>query len=183
MATDAPVPSWARDMVITELRKAGPDGIAKDALQEAVGLGPTDLRGVLDALVDEGWAEDTDDGWAYAEPEVLGQAADEIDFDKYPVDFGTAAAEPPVPALPEALGGLPQSGPYRARVVVDVMFHREADDDDVLALANAFRDGAVAGVLRNFSDLQVAGTVEAIDVFDNPRRVWPPRAGVDEVLE
>lgn len=180
MVTDAPVPSWARDMVITELRKAGPDGIAKDDLQEAVGLGPTDLRGVLDALVDEGWAEGTEDGWAYAEPEVLGQAPDD-EADDAP-HAPLSPPEPPVPALPEALGGLPQSGPYRARVVVDVMFHREADDD-VLALANAFRDGAVAGVLRNFSDLQVAGTVEAIDVFDNPRRVWPPRAGVDEVSE
>lgn len=176
-------PEWARDLVLTELRREG--HLTKDALQEATGVGPGDLRATMETLEREGLVSQTDTGWSVVEGredegalgDVLGQptewpAGDAIAAEQRAADAASGGSDVE-PGDLAALGAqLGSAGPIRVRVVVDVMFIPE-EGENVMELAELMRFAATQGVIDRHPDLQTSGTLESVDVFDAPRRLYP----------
>lgn len=176
-------PEWARDLVLTELARTGHR--TKEELQEATGVGPGDLRATLEGLEQEGRVSPSDTGWSIVEaPEedgalgdVLGQptewpAGDAIAAEQRAAEQASGGSDVE-PGDLAALGAqLGSAGPIRVRVVVDVMFIPE-EGEQVMELAELMRFAATQGVIDRHPDLQTSGTLESVDVFDAPRRLYP----------
>lgn len=136
-------------------------------------MGPGDLRLCLAELTEEGTVKETDEGWELTEGAldgVLGQPTDEPELEGQ-----EQAQEPPdgvvgVQTLPAALEA--SAGPIRARLVVDVMFFAMPGEDP-LEEAGHMRSTAVNAMSEKYPDLQVSATLESVDVFDAPRRIFP----------
>lgn len=163
------VPQWATDSVLVELQK-GPQ--SKEDLQEAVGMGPGDLRRTLDALVEDGVIRETEDGWEAdptAEPsDVLSQ-----DVAEHPLDMPPQPEEPEeAPGGAEPQGEVPEAatGPYRARVLLEVNYQPEGEP---VSEAHELREAAIEGILTRYPDLTVGGQLIDVVVFDTPRRIYP----------
>jgi hypothetical protein len=62
MAQSEQPENWARDMVVSELQRAFPDGILPSDLQDRLGIGTSDLRIVLGALREDGTIRDDGSG-------------------------------------------------------------------------------------------------------------------------
>jgi hypothetical protein len=155
---------WARDVILTELRRRYPDAVEKADLQEAVGIGPGDMRDALAELIETREVAETDDGYEWVEVEdragVIGQDPD-------------GAVEPPqtddVPAAAPPPGAY-----YRVGILLHVTFvpQGEGDGDETArSEAEEIRAEAMNGVLNAFSDLGVASAVVTLEAFDNPRQV------------
>lgn len=146
-------------------------------LQERTGVGPGDLRTCLAELETEGVVEPTDGGWALSEGAldgVIGQPTDWTepedaqDGQEQPVEASEAPTE--VHTLPPALEGA--GGPIRARIVMDVMFFTTPGEEPVEE-AQAMRHTALERMSAIYPDLQVSATLESVDVFNAPRRIYP----------
>lgn len=163
--------------MLTELRRAAPDGLDKEDLQEKTGVGPGDLRAVLDELTEGGAVEATDSGWELTEGAldgVLGQTTE-----AWEAEAAQEGQKPPQEAseAPEGVQTLPaaleaSAGPIRARIVVDVMFFASPGEDP-LEEAGHMRVTAVSTMSERYPELQVSATLESVDVFDAPRRIFP----------
>jgi hypothetical protein len=183
-------PAWARDLVLTELRREAA-GMGKEKLQEHTGIGAGDLRATIAALELQGAVVATDDGWALAEgyEEAADDATSRADeaFMGQDTEWPALVAPDDAPAPPvsaeeaaardmaRAMGVVATAGPVRARVVVDVMFHPE-EGDNLVSLGHGWAAQAAALLHEKNPDLQISGTLESVDVFDRPRRLYPTDA-------
>lgn len=199
MSADAAAPSWAQDVIYTELQRRFPKGLSKEELQEATGAGTDDLRAAIAAMEDAGvlteFSEDGADGWAIVEQadgtavppggleEDDGPDAHGQDVDGFGAPSGDDAA--PVEAAEERERGngpveaaVGVGGPYRARLTVDVLFYPEPEgatspDAQAVVDADEFLAAAQDGIRQRWADLNIGGAVDAVEVFDLPRKVWP----------
>jgi hypothetical protein len=192
-----PVPDHVRDLVTVELKRVFPDGLEKHDLQEVTGLGPSDLRGVIEELEGEGLLEGTDEG---------GFRLSEKGYDPETADDGfigqplgarveTPEEEPeavesddPEDALPDfpLPDGPPVTGVtdldadpvrYAAIIALEVNFFPELrapelPDDAAVREGKLIAETAAAGVLAAFPDLPVAARVIEVQAFDSPRSVY-----------
>lgn len=190
-------PTWARDIVLTELRREFPAPIEKADLQARTGLGTEDLRAVLNDLEEEKYLEDSAEGFVLSEmgydpetagaPTAIGQtmpADEESDGDPAGVDVPPEAVgepeeapegDPPRPATPGPPVGETR---YSAVLAAEVGYYPEAGDgeaDDPAAVREAQEmaklvQRAFGGV---YPDLPVTVRVVSVQAFDSPRTVWP----------
>lgn len=162
----AEAPQWAVDLIETELSRAGPDGLSKTELQQAVGLGTDDLRTALE--------------------DALAQGVVVIDEDAYKPGPGLGAAGADPDGAPEEAG--PTDGPvdaevydpeagqsYRTRIALEVTWApdgpEEATDDAARRIAGDFRDLVAQALSRQYPDLSVGAAVESVDVLGTVRRI------------
>ena len=125
------VPDHVRDIVLVEMRRTFPEPTEKHDLQEMTGLGPSDLRAVVEELTAEGLLEDagtgfklTDKGYdpETAEDEPGGVIGQPVGKGVEPVEED--AEQPPasdedddLPSLEEELGVAPVHEPELAAAV------------------------------------------------------------------
>jgi hypothetical protein len=175
MAGDGP--DWARDVVLTELRRRWPDSIEKTELQAAVGIGPGDLRGVLSALIVSGEVREVDEGaeagYEYVDVEDRAAFAEQVERDADAVDDAIDELEEAgLVEVTEETTARPGVS-YRAGILLHVTFVPEGDEGDRSAVleADQIRAAALNGVLAEFPDLAVASTLGSLEAFGEPRRV------------
>jgi hypothetical protein len=101
------VADWALDETLKAIQGGAQE---KDAIQAATGLGPTDLRRALEALVEDGVVRETEDGW-------------EADMTATPVEVRVEAPEgvigPAVWEPPAATGPVTVGVPWESREDAD----------------------------------------------------------------
>jgi hypothetical protein len=193
MATEAAEGQWARDLLETELARAGEEGLTKRQLQERLSIGTEDLRTGLELLGNEGLLQEKgerivltdptigqrpDEGLEGAEAEeeaALGEVMKDDDADAF-VPPEEEAEEEAVPGLAEAAQQVATTdGFYRSRLMLDVSFKPDAPGGDDAAVRDAEKllKAAEAGVRKAYPDLAIASGVVSVDAFDEPRHVWP----------
>lgn len=181
MTVDLEVMVWARDMVITELRRAYPVGVSKGSLESRTGVGPGVLRDVVQELFADGVITDTTveggaDGFRYLEvnERAVGPAAAAEDMEEGDPPSADLSAPERGPAASET--GDPQDvARYQAVFSLEVFFFPEPHDDETADDAAAREARMMLGVVTDAiatcgSDLNVEGGVEAF-AYDQPRRV------------
>lgn len=186
-------PGWAADMVETELRRAYPEYVGKAALEEALGIGPGELREVVAALEDDGVlkAGDTGFAWIPVDDRPIGQGAleaedvpePESDADPPGGDASPERVEgretPPEAAqtVPGAESGHAGDTRYAAYLLLEVRYHpelQEGETDDEAAMREVTDLVTLAeeGITREHPDLPVDARVLKLEAYDNPRVVF-----------
>lgn len=183
MAEESAAPEWAKDMIVTELRRAYPESVGKDDLQERCGIGPVDMRAALVELEEAGQVTDNDEGYRYVDaadgafgPAPLSEDPDEGED----ADEDVAAAEEQ-PAAPIPSPTPASEARYELTLVIQVSYYPEPEGDegaDAAALRESrlLADAAAEGILERYTDLPVAARIAKVEAYDNPRRVFPPES-------
>lgn len=193
MALPQTAPGWARDQVLTELRRSFPEPLSQGELQKTTGLGTGDLRAVVAELVGEEWLEDSSAGFVLTEvgydPETapLGQpmgAAIESEPEEPEVDPAPEAVEGPEELPGEALGddpgetrGIPEGETrYSATLAVEVGFYPElldgeAEDAGAVREGKEFAKIVMADLKTRYPSLPVGVELIRLEAFDNPRQI------------
>jgi hypothetical protein len=178
---------WAVDAVATALRtqrESVGEPISEAALREQVGIGAGDLADVLALLSSEGravnptpgeWREPFDDeltaeelsGESEGEPQaVLRESGEKVTVG----EDGRAVREEPV-----ASEAVPDGKPAKALVVIEMNYVAEDDGEALTSAERALMDAQEA--IRNAPGWGADGKVLTVEVFDTPRRVYPPEGG------
>lgn len=182
---------WARDEVVTILRRRFPEPLAGHELQAESGLGAEDLRAVLDELREDRWLEDGDHGFVLSEmgydPEAaqpIGQGPpvpveddgelEEGEVPPEPVEAAETAAEtpPPLPTQGVTVG----ETRYAAMIGAEIAYYPEqldGEDADMAALreARAMEDAVRTALYDRWPDLPITTRIVSLEAFDKPRRV------------
>lgn len=186
-------PEWAADMVETELRRAYPEYVTKGALEEAMGIGPGELREVVARLEDDGVLKSGDTGYAWvpvderpigqgdrtAEDVEGAEAADDDDEGDSPAGAVEGPETPPgaSQALPGAEAVHAGDTRYAAYILLEVRYHPElqegeTDDDGAMREVGGLVTLAEEGITREHPDLPVDAKVLKVEAYDNPRTVF-----------
>jgi hypothetical protein len=174
-----PGPSWARDLVLTELRRSAPEDVEKDDLLGRCGIGAGDLRDTLTELMDDELVEQTDRGFRALDVEEPTGAEPEgglpIPSDAT-ADEDDDADEEPEPEEVDIPAAVPAPDTYfRATFEVEVVYaldeEESEDPPDVRAAKDAatIQAAAADGILERWSDLAVTARLRRLEAFDQPR--------------
>lgn len=191
--------TWARDMILVELRREAPHAVGKSDLQERTGLGTDDLRIALSELTEEGAVSALDDGYAWQEAipapddgerdaESPVELPEEEDPGETPPGSGSSPEPPGEPAGAATVGDvagfvdgvdpIPPDSRYAAVIALQVDFYPElleGEEPDEAAVREARELCALAkqGITDTHPSLLIHGSVAGVEAFDSPRRVYP----------
>lgn len=160
------------DQVLVVLKRAWPGEVEKEDLVEQSGLGPADLRDVLDQLRRDGELDEDGDNFAWRNPE---------DPDRTLAGSTPAPGEPDEEPAEERMS-LPDHSTGRVQVsfVVTAAFtpERGQGDDSLRTKAEKIGEqmGNVLGSAMPTLGANVA--VSKVEVFDKPRTVFDADAPV-----